>query len=95
MVKPGGVPRDAGRITSKMQAVSQLQKAVRSRLVLDPGRNHGKAEPCSWAAILGSCKKKGCECCAGKLRVPEDVLQGVKDKCAEGVLRVKQPKEPG
>ena len=80
---------------SKMQAVSQLQRAVRTRLGLDPGRNHGKAEPCSWAAILGSCSKKGCECCAGKLRVPDYILSAIKARCAEGVLRVKKPKEPG
>ncbi|KAL3902339.1 MAG: hypothetical protein SGPRY_012106 [Prymnesium sp.] len=72
----------------------QLQRAVRTRLGLDP-RNHGKAEPCSWAAILGSYSTKGCECCAGKLRVPDDILNAIKAKCVEGVLRVKKPKEPG
>ncbi|KAL3929195.1 MAG: hypothetical protein SGPRY_002058 [Prymnesium sp.] len=88
-------PRGEDTIVSKLDAVRVLQELVRRRLGLPVDRSSGKAEPCAWAALNGACTKKGCEACAGKLRVPEDLLMEVKRKCDERALRVKQPKKPG
>lgn len=84
-----------GQIGTKLQAIAELQKAVRARLGLAVDRNHGKQEPCAWNALFGSCTKKDCQCCAGGLKAPGDLLKAVKGRCGDDVLRVKRPKEPG
>ena len=94
--RQGPLPRgEGGKIMSRLQAVRELQVAVRTRLGLDPDKSHGTAEPCAWAAIGGSCTKPDCQPCAGRLKTPGDLLKVVKEKCHERVLRVKRPKEPG
>lgn len=87
---PRDVMRHVGdKITSKLDAVRALQALVRERLQLPTDRANGKAEPCAWAALYGECNKKGCESCAGKLTMPEDLVKTVQAKCSSTALRVK------
>ena len=44
----------------------------------------------AWLVLEG-----GLSCLRGKLKMPSDLLQAVRARCAEHVLRVKPPKEPG
>lgn len=72
-----------------------MQELVRKRMGLPVDKANGRAKQCAWVALLGECTKQGCESCAGKLKVPGDLLEAVKATCDQKILRVMHPKKPG
>lgn len=81
-------------IVDRIAAVRELRKAVRERLGLPLDKDIGVLEPCSWAKV-GGCIKENCQPCAGGLKMPEDILQSLKNRCDAKIFRVRQPKKPG